>query len=353
MGQDYYKILGVSKDADDDALKKAYRKLALKWHPDKNKEANREEAEKKFKEISEAYEVLSDKNKRQIYDMYGEEGLKGGPPPPSADGTSGFAGGFPGGFPGFSGFHPGGGGTTFTFKTTGFNPSDPRDLFSKVFTEMGGGLGGLGGMGFGDGDFFSRTGGSGFGDFGQQSPFSQPKVQEAVVRYPITLEDLYKGASKRLKVKRKLLDASTKRQVPTEEEVVIPIRPGLKAGSKIRFPAKGDELPNGEVQDLVILIEEKPHNVFQRDGDDLRVVIKLTLVEALCGFEKKIETLDGRKLLITNKSSVITPGTEQVVHNEGMPKKSGDKGNLIVKYDIEFPARLTDKQKADLRKILT
>ncbi|CAG8617283.1 4074_t:CDS:2 [Paraglomus brasilianum] len=296
MGQDYYNILGVSKDADDEALKKAYRKLALKWHPDKNKEANREEAEKKFKEISEAYEVLSDKNKRQIYDVYGEEGLKGGAPPPTSDGASGFPGGFPGGFSGFQQFRPGGS-TTFTFKTGG-------------------------------------------------------QAQEAVVRYPIPLEDLYKGASKRLKVKRKLLDASTKRQVPAEEELVIPIRPGLKAGSKIRFPNKGDELPNGEVQDLVIVIEEKPHSVFQRDGDDLRMVIKLKLVEALCGFEKKIETLDGRKLLITNKS-VIAPGLEQVIHNEGMPTKSGEKGNLIVKYEIEFPARLTDEQKAELKRILT
>jgi len=107
----------------------------LKWHPDKNKEANREEAEKKFKEISEAYEVLSDKNKRQIYDVYGEEGLKGGAPPPTSDGASGFPGGFPGGFSGFQQFRPGGS-TTFTFKTGGqgmFRHKLIKGIFSTIF----------------------------------------------------------------------------------------------------------------------------------------------------------------------------------------------------------------------------
>jgi DnaJ-class molecular chaperone len=113
MGKDYYAILGVDKNADDAALKKAYRKLAIKWHPDKNAD-NREAAEAKFKEVSEAYEALSDPHKRQIYDQFGEDGLKGGVPPPGANGGAGPSG---------MHFSRGGG---------GFMPSDPEQIFKQV-----------------------------------------------------------------------------------------------------------------------------------------------------------------------------------------------------------------------------
>ena len=115
MGQDYYKILGVPKTADDDAIKKAYKKSALKWHPDRNKD-NEQTAKKKFQEVGEAFEVLSDKNKRAIYDKFGEDGLKGGVPMDD-DGPS--FGGFGGGFPGAGG--PGGA-RTFRFSSSGGNP---------------------------------------------------------------------------------------------------------------------------------------------------------------------------------------------------------------------------------------
>ncbi|XP_061341532.1 uncharacterized protein LOC133287868 isoform X6 [Gastrolobium bilobum] len=133
MGVDYYKILQVDKNAKDEDLKKAYRKLAMKWHPDKNQN-NKQEAETKFKQISEAYEVLSDPQKRAIYDRYGEEGLKGQMPPPDAGGASFF--------------HTGDGPTTFRF-----NPRNADDIFSEFFGfsspfgGMGGGGGGSGMMG--------------------------------------------------------------------------------------------------------------------------------------------------------------------------------------------------------------
>ncbi|KAG8898131.1 hypothetical protein FRB99_007647 [Tulasnella sp. 403] len=117
-GKDYYKLLGVDRNADDEAIKKAYKKMALKWHPDRN--AGSEEANQKFKEISEAFEVLSDKNKRAIYDQFGEEGLKGGGMP-SDSGPNPFAGGA---FPGASfSFSSGPGGSR------GFTPSDPSFIF--------------------------------------------------------------------------------------------------------------------------------------------------------------------------------------------------------------------------------
>src|SRR4051794_30837649 len=113
MGKDYYSILGVEKSATEDEIKKAYKKQALKWHPDRNLK-NKEQAEAKFKELAEAYEVLSDKQKREIYDRYGEEGLKSGVPPPGSSGMGGM-GGMPGGMPGGFSFRTSGpGGFSFT-----------------------------------------------------------------------------------------------------------------------------------------------------------------------------------------------------------------------------------------------
>uniref|UniRef100_A0A452ZW98 J domain-containing protein n=1 Tax=Aegilops tauschii subsp. strangulata TaxID=200361 RepID=A0A452ZW98_AEGTS len=146
MGLDYYKILGVDKAASDDDLKKAYRKLAMKWHPDKNP-TNKKEAESKFKQISEAYEVLSDSQKRAVYDQYGEEGLKGQVPPPGAGGGAG-------GPAGATFFSTGADGPT-AFR---FNPRNAEDIFAEFFGSsspfggmggMGGGMGGMGGGGHG------------------------------------------------------------------------------------------------------------------------------------------------------------------------------------------------------------
>ncbi|KAK4686038.1 hypothetical protein P7C73_g4088, partial [Tremellales sp. Uapishka_1] len=134
---EYYKTLGISKDASDAEIKKAYRKESLKWHPDKNPGPKQAAAEAKFKKVGEAFEVLSDPDKKSVYDQFGEEGLKNGGPP-------GAGGGF-GGFPGGGGF--GGGG--------GFHQSDPNDIFNTFFSSMGGGGGG------GQEDFFQNLGGGG------------------------------------------------------------------------------------------------------------------------------------------------------------------------------------------------
>ncbi|KAG8942420.1 hypothetical protein FRC03_003229, partial [Tulasnella sp. 419] len=137
-GKDYYAVLGVSKDANEEDIKKAYKKMALKWHPDRN--AGSEAASQKFKEVSEAFEVLSDKNKRAVYDQFGEEGLKGGgvPPPGASGGAFGSSG--------FSGFP---GGATFSFSSNGpggpggfgggFRPTDPNSIFEQFFSSFGGG----------------------------------------------------------------------------------------------------------------------------------------------------------------------------------------------------------------------
>ncbi|KAJ3974513.1 hypothetical protein EV361DRAFT_894432 [Lentinula raphanica] len=384
MGTDYYKLLGVGKDADEDAIKKAYKKMALKWHPDRN--GGSEESSKKFKEISEAFEVLSDKNKRTIYDQFGEEGLKGGGGPPPGAGT----GAGPSGFSGFSGFP---GGSTFTFTSGGpsgfsssggsFNPSDPMKIFADIFGGANGrspfmssfsSMGGRPGMNsFGDysdeddamnGSFPSFTSTMPGGiprtrppNSSRNASFSKRPSPSSEITRPlkVSLQDLYSGAVKHLKVGRKLLNGTT------EDKVLdIQVHPGWKSGTKIRFARAGNEQVNGEAQDLVFVVEEKAHEVFRREGNDLVCSMEISLREALThdgGGKKQVETLDGRKIQVGVPPGVVKPGQETTVQGEGMPiRKDGvvkKKGDLIVKWNVVFPDRLTAAQKEGLKKVLS
>ncbi|KAF9533924.1 hypothetical protein CPB83DRAFT_804929 [Crepidotus variabilis] len=403
MGADYYKLLGIQKTASEDEIKKAYKKMALKWHPDRNKGSD--EATKKFKEISEAFEVLNDGNKRAVYDQFGEEGLKGGGGPSPGAGGPGFSGfssnGFPGGAggPSFS-FHSGGPGGS-----GGFNPSDPNMIFEQIFGKgglfsgmggMGGGMGGMGGRGgmggMGGGPQRRQTTGmfdddddmQGFSSFGgmpggmpgsgprsshhthrqSHNGTTAPKSQPSEITKPlkVSLEELYSGAMKHLKVGRRLLDGST------EDKVLdIQIHPGWKSGTKIRFPKAGNEVQGsfpGEAQDLVFVVEEKPHETFKREGNDLHASIKVPLVEALAGpppgttgkHVKILNGLDGRRIQVPVPVGVVKPGQTTVVSGEGMPiRKDGvakTKGDLIVSWEVVFPNSLTASQKEGIRKVL-
>ncbi|KAI3653788.1 hypothetical protein MP228_001735 [Amoeboaphelidium protococcarum] len=384
MGKDYYKTLGVDKSANDADIKKAYRKLSLKHHPDRNLD-NKEEAEKKFKEISEAYEVLSDSNKRAVYDQFGEEGLKGGGAGGAASAGGAGMNGFPGGFSGFGG---GGmpGGTTFTFSSTGgmpgaggFMPSDPNEIFSKFFQSFGGAAGGSGGLdendlrafggipgfgGFPSAGRGGRGGGragsasgmaGGFPAFGQQQQFmSNGGGKPQVVSKPlkISLEDLYKGCTKKLKVTRKIFDHSGQ-SMQAEKILTIDVKPGWKSGTKIKFSGEGDELPDGTAQDLEFVIEELPHTVYTREGDNLKVKITdLTITEAFCGFQRIVQTLDDRKLRINNNTVIQPPHTLRFA-GEGMPNsKTGKKGDLLVELHVKYPrvgSRLNDAEASTIK----
>jgi len=393
MGADYYKLLGVSRDASEDEIKKAYKKMALKWHPDRN--SNSEEATKKFKEISEAFEVLNDKQKRTIYDQLGEEGLKGGGPVPGA-------GAGPSGFPGFSGFPGAGGpgGATFTFTSggpgsSGFHPSDPNKIFADIFGGLGGmpgfggfgggmpsGMGGRGPSGMGgrgasgrkasmftgdddddmDGSYSGFPGGfpssGGMPRSRPSRPQSPEKPSEITKPLKVSLKDLYAGTTKHLKVGRKLMNGTTEDKV-----LQIQIHPGWKSGTKIRFPKAGNEMPPyGNAQDLVFVVEEKPDDRFTRDGNDLVTKVKIPLVDALTGpagagkLTRTVDLLDGRRVSVTAPQGVIKPGQRTIVSGEGMPvRKDGQarmKGDLIVLWEVEFPDRLTAAQKEGLRKVL-
>ncbi|KAJ1909622.1 Molecular chaperone (DnaJ super) [Tieghemiomyces parasiticus] len=360
MAKDYYQILGITRDATDDQIKKAYRTMALKWHPDRNKDTT-EAAGHKFKEVSEAYEVLSDKNKRAIYDQYGEEGLKGG-----MGGGPGGGGG--GGGPGFNGF-PGG---SFSFTSTGggggfrpFTPSNAEDIFSQFFSA--GGKSGFssfhtGGMSpdpMGGATYMDMDGMGGF-PFGGGGPRSQrhSRVHHSPASPPpaqrplrVTLEELYTGASKKLKVTRRLIDSTTGAMRPAEKILVVDVKKGWKPGTKVKFAGAGDEYPNGHTQDIEFILEERPHPVFKREGDNLTMRLDLPLVEALTGFTRTVKTLDERTLTLTDEGRVVRPGQTRRILGEGMPIKNTPdrKGDLIVEFRVNFPATLTADQKAAVK----
>ncbi|KAL7419346.1 Molecular chaperone (DnaJ superfamily) [Cryptotrichosporon argae] len=355
---EYYKVLGIGRDANETEIKKAYRKLAIAHHPDKNPGEKRAAAEEKFKKIAEAYEVLSDPKKRELYDQLGEEGLKGGGGP-----------GGPGG--GFGGF-PGGGGSGFSFH-------DPNDIFNAFF---GGGMGGGGGDPFaglgGGGRSRSRGGGMGGmpgmsgmggmpgmggmggmpGGFGAEPSASAPPPPGEIVKpLALTLEELYKGGTKRLKITRHL------RSGRSEEKILeVAYKAGWKKGTKIRFAGAGNEDEHGQSQTITFVVEEKPHNRFERIDDDLVTKINITLSQALLGpdgggsITKEVEQLDGRRITVSlPPGQIVQPGQETRVAGEGMPvSKAGSakkRGDMLVRWNVVFPKSITPAQRDALRKV--
>ena len=193
--------------------------------------------------------------------------------------------------------------------------------------------------------------------FSPSSPKQEP-ASEITRPLKVSLEDLHSGTVKHLKVGRRLLDGTTEDKV-----LEIQIHPGWKSGTKIRFPQSGNEQPDGKTQDLVFVVEEKPHETFKREGNDLTCNIALSLVESLTGpppgvskFTKTVNMLDGRKLQVPVPPGIVKPGQESTIPEEGMPiRKDGsvkNKGDLIVKWEVEFPERLTPTQKETIRKVL-
>jgi DnaJ homolog subfamily B member 4 len=350
-----YDALSISPTASDADIKKAYRKAALKWHPDKNKD--NPNASEKFKEVSQAYEILSDPEKRKVYDQYGLEFLlRGGQaPPPGAEmpeGFQGFSGNMPGGFGGMPG-----GTRSFHFSTNGggngFHFTDPNDIFANFARSGGAGedddifnmFSSMGGMGGGA----RRSTGAGM------RPQPRPRTPEVTVvekPLPVTLEELYKGAHKKLKVKRKTYDESTGKRSVQDKIVEMDIKPGMKAGSKFKFKGMGDQEEGGS-QDLHFIIEEKPHATLKRDGDNIRTTLELNLKEALTGWRRTVTTIDGRQLPVSG-GGPTPPGHEERFPHLGMPlpKKPNERGDFIVEVKVIFPKFLTQAQKAKLKEDL-
>lgn len=309
MAEDYYKILGIEKTASAEEIKKAYRKLALKWHPDKN--PNNKAAEEKFKKISEAYAVLSDTQKRKDYDMYG-----------SAD--------------------------QFRQRYTQediFRGFDLNDIL------RGFGFGDLGGKGTktfrtsrGGGYTFAQN--DSFSDIfeGERHRFSRipKKGQDFEYNLSITLEESVLGAEKKLSLQKE----------ESIEEISFKIPPGINSGKKLRLAGKGSPgVDGGPPGDLYLFINILPHPIFARDGNDLYIEKAISFTQAILGTSIDVPTLDG-----ATKRIKITPGTQNNtkirMKGFGVPGLKGtDKGDQFVKITIEVPRRLNDKQLQLVRKL--
>ena len=359
--RDYYEVLGVSRDVTADDLKKAYRKLAVKFHPDKNPDDK--SAEEKFKEVSEAYDVLSDEQKRAAYDRYGHAAFAGGM-------------GGPGAGAGAGGFH------------------DPFDIFREVF-------GGGGGV-------FETFFGGGGGGGGQRRRGGAQRGSDLRYALEITLEEAAHGAEKEIEYERLVgckacsgkgsASGSGKKtcrtcggvgqvissrgffqvqqtcpdcggtgevvtdpckacrgagRVKERTRVRLRIPAGIEEGSRLRSQGNGDSgSAGGPAGDLYVVIHLKPHEIFQREGDDLHCEIPMSFVTAALGGELTVPTIEG-------KASVKIPagtqdGTTFRLRGKGM-KRYGDShhGDLYAHVKIAVPTRLTAEQKTKLQEFAT
>ncbi len=288
--KDYYKILGLERSASADDVRKAYRKLAMQYHPDRN--PGNKQAEEKFKDINEAYQVLSDPQKKARYDQLG-----------SAYSNWQQRGGRPGDFDWSQWFGGGGPGGNVRVEYGDLNDLFGEEgMFSDFFRSIFGGTGGA--------QTATRT---------RQAP----AYQQAVM---ITLEEAYRGTTRALQTNGRRI------------EVRIPA--GVKTGSKVRVAGAG---PEG--LDLYLIVDVAEDSRFQREGDDLRTAVTIDVFTAILGGEVKVETLEGK---VTLK---IPAGTQpdQVFRlaGRGMPRlKSAQKGDLFVRVKVKIPKNLSSKQRA-------
>lgn len=344
MKDDFYDILGISKGASAAEIKKAYRKKAVEHHPDKNPGDTK--AEEMFKKAAEAYEVLSDPDKKARYDQYGHQAFEGG----------GFGGG-------------------------GMNMDDIFSQFGDIF---GGAFGGGGGFG-------------GFGGGGQR----RVKGTNLRVRVKLTLEEIANGVDKKIKVKRKkVADGTTYKtcgtcggrgqvtkiqntilgrmqtsatcgtcrgagqtidnkgaggdasgMVNSEETVSIKIPAGVVDGMQLKVSGKGNDAPgNGIAGDLLVVIEELPHNKLQREGDNLHYDLYVSFSEAALGASKEIDTVTGKVRI------KVEPGAQSGkilrLRNKGIPSINGyGTGDLLVHINVWTPKTLTKEQKEFFEKM--
>ena len=299
LQKDFYKVLGVSKDADEATIKKAYRKLARTWHPDQNK--GNPEAEERFKEIGEAYTVLSNPEQRQQYDAIRAMG----------------AGGFRGG--------AGGGGAS------GVN-------FEDIFGAFGGGNGGNvrfstsgGGAGFNLDDILGAFGGFGGGSSRGSSPYQQA---------PQKGEDLH--ASTRITLKQSLSGVNIKLAV-SGKPMTVKVPKGIKDGQSVRLRGKGKASINGgSAGDLIVTIHVEEDPVYSREGNDLRMTLPVTFAEATLGANVELPLIDGSTVTVKVPAGSDSGRTLRL-KGRGVATKKGT-GDLLATISVVVPKDLTPEQ---------
>lgn len=309
--QDYYETLGVKRDASKDDIRTAFRKLARKYHPDMAKPREKAQAEEKFKQINEAYEVLSDEEKRQKYDALGPnwQGGQDFRPPPNWRESAGGAGGF-------GGFQQG----DVQFGGTGFS-----DFFESFFGTRGGGF-----------EAFNPSGGRGGAGFSQRGRDVEADIM-------VTLEEALHGSRRTITLQR------ASGAGPTESyEVRIP--PGVREGQRIRLAGQGEGgVAGGSAGDLFLRVRLSRHPDFQVEGADLHAELYLAPWEAVNGCQLNVPTLSGPVSL------KIPPGTQSGrkmrLKGLGLPVKGGGRGHLIVEILIQVPTKLSEKEEALWREL--
>jgi curved DNA-binding protein len=317
--QDYYETLGIKRDADDKAIKAAYRKLARKWHPDLHRGKKQEEAEEKFKKINEAYEVLSDPEKRSKYDRLGANWRAGDnfDAPPDMDGVH--------------------------FYTSGnFNPED------------------LGGFS----DFFASL----FGGGGGRQPFSgrergyetSRRGQDIESGMELTLEELFHGGTKSLRLATSVLCPNCQGSglsgrsicprcggtggIPEQKTLEVKIPAGIGEGSRIRLKGQGGEgMGGGARGDLYLKVHVLPHPVFSLQGQDLETEIVIRPEQAVLGDKVPVPTLE--KTLLVNVPPGSHNGQRLRLKGRGMPARDGQKGDLYARLKIDLPRDLSEEEK--------
>jgi len=342
-GTDYYELLGIPRSATEKEIKKAYKKLAIKLHPDKNK--GNPEVEKQMQEVNAAYSVLSDQEKRRLYDQYGEEGLKDG------------------------GRNSGGGwGDIFDFFGQGNNRGrQEMKKGANVVIELQCTLEDL----YNGRDFevlqrrqvlCSHCRGTGAEDPNDVS--TCPICSGSGVK--IVNQQLAPGFVQRVQTtcdrcggKGKIMKSicthchGTKVEIG-DQLVMLFVEKGMPDGYEIVSPSDADQNPDEEPGDLVFKIKTLAHQTFTRQGNDLHMTKTITLLQSLVGFTATFAHLDGHEVTLT-RDSVTPPGYIQVINNEGMPihEQSSRKGRLYVTYQIQFPVSLTDAQKTEFKRLLS
>ncbi len=303
----YYEILGVGKNASKAEIKKAYRKLALKYHPDKTQGDKASEA--KFKEISEAYAVLSDAEKKKMYDTYGSTDFHKRYSQEDI----------------FRNFD-----LNDILRQFGFGSAQSSASFK---TNMGGSP---------FGSFFGNTGGMGGGCQGAGCASQAIKGQDMTYQLSVTLEEVMKGAEKNISLRKN----------GEIQNVSVKVPAGIEAGKKLRLRGKGGNAPYGGTPgDLYLKVGIVPHEKFTRDGDDLIMSVPLTFSEACLGAQVEVETLEGKKF-----NMKVPPGTpcqsRLRIKGQGLPHgPGGERGDIYVTIHVSVPPELNETQRTLIEKL--